>query len=419
MRSLAWVIAAAVLGGCSLLSLAPQLDRNALDYHEVVEDVTNNILVTNILRARDRAPLHYSDLSIIRGSVQAGAAAQATIPFGNLNAATDRKGLQLGNISIQSAPNFDLGTLDTNDFTHGILTPISGETIKYFLDQGLDPRIAFIVFFEGIKGYAAELRLRDGIVVVRPGDKVNNSPDKREDFNKFMTIANHEASGLYANAYQELHPIGQQFKIDLRNAYKEIKEIAALDFSKVQVRQTERSGLYALYAIAPGTRVTFCRYLNGERSDASVIEDSSRGRTKDKFKVFGVARTRLPTLHPSQVCTATEVILDAGAGASEVVLYPRSAQGIIEYLGALLRLEQARGRPITLTAAPDSPVLFSLMRQPENARFSVEYRGEQYYVPAASDRNYTLPILALVNQLFNLYKSGKDIPTTRTVNIVP
>ncbi len=53
----------AFLGGCSL---SGAVTRSSLDYDQVLEAVTNDMLVTNILLARDQAPLHFTDLSQIR-----------------------------------------------------------------------------------------------------------------------------------------------------------------------------------------------------------------------------------------------------------------------------------------------------------------------------------------------------------------
>jgi hypothetical protein len=49
-----------LLAGCSL---APVIAESTLNYNTTVETVTNGVLVTNILRARDSAPLYFSDLS--------------------------------------------------------------------------------------------------------------------------------------------------------------------------------------------------------------------------------------------------------------------------------------------------------------------------------------------------------------------
>jgi hypothetical protein len=80
MNRICLAVLAFCMAGCSLTSLSPVIKNNALDYHEVVEEVTNNILVTNVLRAKDRAPLHYSDLASIQVTTASAASVQATFP---------------------------------------------------------------------------------------------------------------------------------------------------------------------------------------------------------------------------------------------------------------------------------------------------------------------------------------------------
>ena len=59
------------LSGCVL---APEfIKRDSLAFGDVIEDTTNKLLVVNVLRARDKAPLHFADIPVIRESMQASA----------------------------------------------------------------------------------------------------------------------------------------------------------------------------------------------------------------------------------------------------------------------------------------------------------------------------------------------------------
>ena len=46
---------------------------------------------------------------------------------------------------------FEVGSLETQNFVTGIVTPISPSTFKYFLDSGLDYRAAFLLFVSGMR----------------------------------------------------------------------------------------------------------------------------------------------------------------------------------------------------------------------------------------------------------------------------
>src|SRR5206468_2010092 len=57
------------LAGCSL---AEPIARQAIDYNATIETAANTLLIRNVLRARDNAPLHFTSLPQIRGSLSAG-----------------------------------------------------------------------------------------------------------------------------------------------------------------------------------------------------------------------------------------------------------------------------------------------------------------------------------------------------------
>ena len=102
-----------LLAGCSL---APVIAESTLDYNTTVETVTNGVLVTNILRARDGAPLYFSDLSQIRGAVQLSLQAQTTVPYGPMFPAGAGASAQAGPLTVSSQPGFDVAPLNTKKF---------------------------------------------------------------------------------------------------------------------------------------------------------------------------------------------------------------------------------------------------------------------------------------------------------------
>ena len=121
------------LAGCSL---SPAITKASLDYNSTVEDTTNTSLVLNILRARDSAPLYFSDISQIRGSLSAGASAQATFPLGEyFPGSTTRASLQAGALSANTNPTFDIAPTNTKDFYEGLLSPVSKDLFSYFVES--------------------------------------------------------------------------------------------------------------------------------------------------------------------------------------------------------------------------------------------------------------------------------------------
>ena len=131
------------LCGCSA---APLIGFHAADYRETEASAGDAQLLLNILRAKDDLPIHFADLSVIHGSIQLTAGSTATLPFANLTGSTTPSSLG-PTLAAQTQPTFDVGTLDTQDFTRGMLTPVEPNIIKQLFDQGIDPRIIMILFF--------------------------------------------------------------------------------------------------------------------------------------------------------------------------------------------------------------------------------------------------------------------------------
>lgn len=121
------------LGGCSL---SGPLTGASVDYNQALEDVTDNMLVTNILLAKDQAPLHFTDLSQIRGSLQLQSQAQVAAPFGmQYDSGTRVRNIFTGSVTVATNPTFDVVPLNTKEFTEGIISPIDLRNFWYFLNR--------------------------------------------------------------------------------------------------------------------------------------------------------------------------------------------------------------------------------------------------------------------------------------------
>jgi hypothetical protein len=117
---------------------------------------------------------------------------------------------------------------------------------------------------------------------------------------------------------------------------------------------------------------------------------------------------------PEQICAHGETWLrnDAQriAHAPQVVLYLRSVESAIFYLGQTLNEpEVGRALPFFIRDVDTG-----------HTRFRASYRGTEYYVADNDGRkDATLLILSIINQILNLYKNANEIPTTKAVQSVP
>jgi hypothetical protein len=139
-----------VAAGCGVQSAV--IRSQALSYDDVIEDTTDKLLLLNILRAKDKAPLHFDEIPSIHESIQATASVQASWPFGATdtgNKPTTRNTVTPG-IMVQATPTFEVDHLDTKDFVTGIASPIDPKFVKYWLDRGLDRRLVLLLFFSAV-----------------------------------------------------------------------------------------------------------------------------------------------------------------------------------------------------------------------------------------------------------------------------
>jgi len=276
--------AAALCQGCAMNR---EIAHDAASYEATIDDLTDRFLVENILQARDKAPLHFVDIATIHETIQTGATLGATVPFGKHNGATTRASVTPG-VSIQVSPSFDVSHLDSKDFVTGIASPIDPKFVKYWLDRGLDSRIAMLLF------------LREFVITdVNTGDTIHIKNSPREsypqildddvsaaegkprdacgssDFSRYLAVANHLKPTLSTNVYSERTQVGDVFAL---KTDEKLKELTSLDSSKYTV-EAAGDGKFKLYALNPAVHLAICygqaAKANSLSSDTTQVADSS------------------------------------------------------------------------------------------------------------------------------------------------
>ncbi len=375
------VIGAFLLAGCSL---APFISKNSIDYNNTVENVTNNVLVTNILRARDGAPLYFSDLSQIRGNMQFNVQGQTTIPYGELYRATTRATGQAGPIAINSQPGFDFAPLNTKKFAEGMLEGIDVNVFAYFIQRGVKPKVFLNLVVSRIEHYA---RLPSGgfrLIETCKGDCV---PWQIGEWTKYRTrspsIGRVSSSSVVGPAIPEDRLLGQ------RNV---IGDLIQADTAKLKLIHFKNN-----FQLSK-TSVDYVLCVPLQKGGYEAVGIASPGARK--------APTQPPIPKSNGTCSSG---YSTGRGSPHgYVIYLRSVEAIFYYLGGILEKPER------------SPIAFYVYDRPvENARFAVDYRGVIYYVRGYSDDDQTITILAILNDLLNLNRDAGEIPSTKTVATTP
>lgn len=467
-RALVIALPLLLLGACNFEA---NIKTDALAYNGVVEDTVDKLLVINILRSRDHAPLHFGAIPNIHEGFQTSAGFTTTTPFGPLlpkaSTAVDSLGL---NGSVQSTPSFDMNTLDTKDFITGISNPIDPKYAKYWLDRGLDPRIVLLLFFSSATISEKVGNTEEAITLDNdPRVQVENPrvicpglrPTEADHtiFDLYLLLINKLAQeGFFANAYSSRRAIITDITLSasgktptLRDLGSMLKDVTSLDPSKFALApQPAKKGevqKYTLYQTSSEPSIAFCfnHGNNLQRTNADSDTDEESGfcnRSTVDRSLAAQARQRPPTeeipaTDAARFCPIFHDFMGDNPTPSgrppRLNLTMRSVGDMIAFLGDLTYYEEALQNdehhhiPLKLgycrkdqANCRDGGTLFWIDNpHPVDPRFAVDYRGQSYTVDRYSPDDHTLQVLAILNQLLNVNKSAQDIRTTPFVEILP
>jgi hypothetical protein len=380
-----------LLAGCSL---GPAITENSADYNTTIENVTNAALVSNVLRARDHAPLYFTDLAQIRGSLQLNVQpAQTIIPYAHFLGSTTPSTVQAGPLSVNSQPGFDYAPLNTKIFAEGMLTGIDEKVFAYFVQRFVQ-QPEFLKLFLNLVTSRIEVYRQIGL------DKAGDPK-----YRLIHTWSREHLPGLIARWTTPLRPptigllskdtpIGPAIPAEIlakqRGALGDLVKVG--DDEDLDLSPTKSKRAYQLSK----TEQKFALCVTTRPNSFDAVGITSFGVTKDPDET--------PIPDDNGTCGHGPI------NPERYVIYTRSVEAIFFYLGELMRMRESQQQPIPFYIY-DHPV--------ENIRFHMNYRGQTYYVREASETDYTMPVLAFLNALMNLSRDANEIPSTKTVATSP
>jgi hypothetical protein len=429
------------LSGCVASS---EIKSDTLSFDDVIEDTTNKLLLLNVLRARDKAPLHFADIPVIRESIQMSASLSATRVAGQVTGTTLRNVATLGGI-VQKSPSFEVNHLDSKEFVTGISSPIDAKFVKYWLDRGLDRRIILLLFFSAVEiveiqsetGPVNSIKVmnspRDAIDFIRNRKRPYAGPedlkcDTQSDFERYLKLIN-VLKTFFAHSYRERRVLARGLSLNEKDG-RGLQSFAALDQGKMQLSYDKGTSAYNLYALSPEQKVAFCFYESKRAAGPSASRyefiDSGATRLRNRKSCYQVVvdapeeDSTAPEISESPVffpgakevkeasgyCAAYNRFV--GQGPAEIGGYPklelrlhiRSVGEIFQFLGDLLQYQDEVRKyrdsrqpaalklntPVTFGYCPDDQslgcddIFFRLDGDPSDARFSLWYRERLYSV---------------------------------------
>ncbi|CAO1654817.1 hypothetical protein [Parasphingorhabdus sp. NYA22] len=450
------LLVSSLLTGCAFNE---QLHGVAVNHNKLVADTANEITLLNIVRAKNRQPMHYTSMKTLRGNMSVSTTAslgagivEQTIgstftdpgtPFsGNLRetSRTMNNGPETFSPSlaanIATNPNFEISIYDNKAFQSGIMTPVSLGLFKYFLSNGWPEDYLAQLFVERIDFYD----LSNGSNI---GD-LDNDPDQYEKHEAFLAFLQQYNLAIVS---KKIDPTAL-FPLSKLEGALSLKDISVLDGKNFDIGSSggvtsvhRKNGSQDLIGFVPEDQLSLIdrpayvclddKNLNpDDEFQKQVISEakakSANGKSKKEqifpSRSFGFSdvdeKARFVTISElGPICYFDRKGVYVEVSAPIVTI--RSPDGILYYLGEYIREQESRG-------SHDEKVI-AVYTEGSNKKplISTVYRGQRHFiaedalhVPGASSKkpkDRSAQTLGLVQQLINLHKSAEDLPAASSV----
>lgn len=532
LRATFALTAALALSGCaSVDGFADHAVRTNIE----VERTQNEILLLNIVRSSKRHPPVYTTLQSVTGNARPSAEMSLAIPFGP-GAGANSLGLGLKG---HDGPSVTAGPLDTQEFYQGIMTPIKPAIIDFYVQQGYTKSLLFNLFFNRIElkqgGKVVVFRNYPGDDkdlepfqfllerLIRLGLTTERASEDATVYGPLLTKTEADALGELASAAKAGLEVNQVTLCDMTaddwqglvargktTITRSLRKKAARDKKPaVEMAAEEIEAKCKEDGFDKSTAASFVRTLfknppaiayrvekPGTETKARFAFDANQNyyKTIEKHaeKASFELRAQLSDLSAGPKSDALRITIALLAGNNavkrklkdfndkkpiEIAIVPRSTDGVIYYLGELVRrahdpdrtwngsADVASGRfvvgyhyGLTSTPADDSPKVdftklehqcqFKAGEENEGGKWyeegkwndancvpvfwvdthatdgfvSIDYEGKSYAVPSGTITNVrserVSQVMGILAQLVALNKSAKDTPATSVLNVV-
>jgi hypothetical protein len=433
------VLASYVVSACAYAP-TERIVNNANDYNLAVERTNNQMLLLNILRASQRRPMYFTAVSTLRGSITTEfRSGDITIPFGPGPDPAGKRYQAAPGVTFQTNPQFDVGVLDSERFYRGLLSAVSPDLARYYIDQGWPPELLIHLLIR---------RIDIG------GHSFVNLPEEPAEVIRFQNVARflfscaadggHIQCDFKSSTFRDVGPPVEE------SAISSIQDVVAIDQAGFSLREVPSPVPCenALDKSAPRkgniTSANCKRYFQlSTRDEDSLRLDSDQAGAVEGITLQDCDENGRLTLH---ILTTPSKRLDGGRRCA---IHLRSPEAMLYYLGEIARIQvdaetrqlwMHKRSKLTATDWPDdepnvyihardtcSVPLFRLQRGSRtDSAIEVLYEDQRYIVP--KDRAYgaagrcgksrSMHALSLVHQVLSLQKSREDLPTTQTVNVI-
>jgi hypothetical protein len=438
-----------LLCGCAMSGV---VQRFGAEYNAALAGMSNQLVLLNVIRAREGLPLHYTSISKFTGTVNSkanaslGAQVKEPAPT-STNSSTSTVAptgvtavtastlsvVRGGNVisptiggEINSGSGFEVAIFDTQTFYQGILAEVPFTTIDNFIEQGFDNHLLMSLL---VKEFELTLaKENEAAPNYKVGDHLQTirSPflNGGEGEDPLFKAANDDAFAQIVDCYRlqgESVTAGTTKLVPLsRLTHGEDGKTFRLRVEDFTFIDGEKLGISGEITPDPNDdkQVFLTRRGHDKRAPKLVLTAACPGRFDEEN---GKAYPKMPPPVPVYLNAGKVMVLGANDRAIEVdakisVIF-RSTEGVIRFLGECMRatVENEISR-----CRIGSRTIFAVRRGSGREELSsTDLLGEHYYIPRDTDAQNSMAVIALIEQLINLHKSSADKPTTIAVQVLP
>ena len=428
IKSVLAIAALVALSGC--VATRP-LGEMAVDSNRLVAETANEQTLLNILRAKDRMPMHFTSFRVVSGDLSIAASAELglDLPGDSLSRSFDGDGVptsrEIGergrsaapsiSAAVESSPGFELAIYDNQEFQNGVLMPVRESVIEYYLQSGWKQD-----FLTALLVNRVEVTFRNPAGEVLGQFGLSNDPDRRGNFGVLV-----EAIEMIPRAW----PGSTTALIPLADfaGNLSLADLEGLDGGRFDIQHlTEQDcAVPGVANCRPGAFVV--RRTAGARGIAfrSVEDEAARARMAQLLPPEAAALVdgRACDQGAGEVGGQAQLVCPAagGSGTVEYDFLLRAPEGILYFLGSYVRCDIDPECEVYRLSDGTKVIEVVEGRSPD-ALITAHHLGRTYSLTAPA-RGAEAPThrgsqaVVLVQQLINLQKSAESLPVTSSIRL--
>lgn len=432
------VLCSLMLAGCGTEShVADELTS----FNEAQQKGNAQLLLLNILRARDKQPLAFSHFDVLRGGISASSSLAFAVPFGAGGPANSSLATGLG---LAPGISQDVRPQEDQDFYRGILTPVSEQTWALYQDQNWPSDMLFHLFVEDIK-----LSEVDAETVRRNTERLCAEHEDVADVATACAAldANRRTIAGIAGCIPVKHLVAGRPLLEMSNDPGDACRMAQFEafteaLTVLGFRITAQTSRTDIGPALPASAFNDLKWPFALKD--SNVEIDRAGNTYQFRRLsddYAVTLSNLPCPARANIAVAatSEIASDIraldkrdaaangcdGRAPLDIAITTRSPDGMIYYMGEVARAllpmrpgETPQSVMVRSASGKRRQLLALVEGDPGDAATRVSYRGRTYSVPHG-ESHLTMQAFELLQQVFALYNRASTTPSTTAVTVVP